>query len=232
MLLLDLGLLLSLYLGWRIAGAYVTRTRGQTPAARPLGHTAGGTLRCRHLGVSAADANARHGARMKVAIKLVAGTHACYVPRRMPTVGRSVCARGPGAFLVTVFVAPEPARAGPIDTSVLVQDRQTGVVILDAKVDLAVRRVGGGDPEVLTRATREQSTNKVLQSGRIDLPTAGSWALRVFVSRGARRIGVRDDRFPVSPAAPRLAAFWPLLLLPPFAVALFALHQALLIRAR
>ena len=80
--------------------------------------------------------------------------------------GGMVCLReGSGAFLVTVFVAPQPVRAGPIDTSVLVQDRQTGVMILDAKVDVAVRRAGGRDPEVLTHATHEQSTNRVLQSG-------------------------------------------------------------------
>jgi hypothetical protein len=145
--------------------------------------------------------------------------------------GGAVCLRETaGAFLVTVFVAPEPVQAGPIDTSVLVQDRQTGVVILDAKVDLAMRRVGSGGHELLTHATREQSTNKVLQSARLDLPTAGSWALRVFVSRG-REESVFATILPVSPAAPRLAAFWPLLLLPPVAAALFALHQALQIRA-
>ena len=136
-----------------------------------------------------------------------------------------------GAFLVTVFVAPQPAQAGPIDTSVLVQDRQTGVVVLDAKVALAVRRVEGGGPEFLTHATREQSTNKVLQSGRIDLPTSGSWALRVFVSRGGEE-SVFATILQVAPATPRLAAVWPLLLLPPFAIAMFALHQTLQIRAR
>ena len=145
--------------------------------------------------------------------------------------GGAVCLReASGPFLVTVFVAPEPAQAGLIDTSVLVQDRQTGVVILDAKVDLAARRVDGAGPEFLTHATRQQSTNKILQSGRIDLPTSGSWALRVFVSRG-REESVFATTLPVSPAAPRLATVWPMLLLAPFAVALFALHQALLMRA-
>jgi hypothetical protein len=138
---------------------------------------------------------------------------------------------GAGAFLVTVFVAPEPVQTGPIDTSVLVQDRQTGVVILDAKVDLAVRRVDGGGPEFFTHATREQSANKILQSGRIDLPASGSWALRVSVSRGGEE-SVFAAIVPVSPAAPRLATVWPLLLLPPFAVALFALHQTLLMETR
>jgi hypothetical protein len=167
---------------------------------------------------------------MKATIKLAAGV--MFAINFAHADGGAVCLReGSGAFLVTVFVAPEPAQAGPIDMSVLVQDRQTGAVILDAKVDLAVRRVGGGDTGLRTRATREQSTNKVLQSGRIDLPTSGLWALRVFVSREGDE-SVFATILPVSPAAPRLIAFWPLLLLPPLAIALFALHQTLLQRAR
>jgi hypothetical protein len=141
--------------------------------------------------------------------------------------GGAVCLREvSGAFLVTVFVAPQPIQVGPIDVSVLVQDRQTGAVILDAKVDLAIRRVDGGGPEFLAHATREQSTNKLLQSGRIGLPTSGSWGLRVSVSHGGEE-SVFATILPVSPAASRLAAVWPLLFLPPFAIALFALHQTL-----
>ena len=107
--------------------------------------------------------------------------------------GGAVCLReGLGVFLVTVFVAPQPIQVGPINAGVLVQDRQTGEVILDAKVDLAIRRVDGGGPEFLAHATHEQSTNKLLKSGRISLPTPGSWGLRVFVSHGRRGIGLRD----------------------------------------
>jgi hypothetical protein len=141
--------------------------------------------------------------------------------------GGAVCLReGSGAFLVTVFVAPQPIQVGPIDVSVLVQDRQTGVVILDAKVDLAIRYVDGGGPEFIAHATQEQSTNKLLKSGRIGLPTSGSWGLRVFVSHGHEQ-SVFATILPVSPAASRLGAVWPLLFLPPFAIALFALHQTL-----
>ncbi len=145
--------------------------------------------------------------------------------------GGAVCLReGLGEFLVTVFVAPQPIQVGPIDASVLVQDRRTGAVILDANVDLAIRRVDGGGPEFLAHATREQSTNKLLKSGRIGLPTSGSWGLRVFVSHGNEE-SVFATILPVSPAPPRLASLWPLLLLPPFAIALFALHQTLSRRA-
>src|SRR5438270_12236899 len=109
--------------------------RRQNPAACALGHTARGTLRYGSLGVSAADANARNDTRMKTSMKLVAAVlfAACLAHADG---GAIVLHERAGAFLVTVFVAPQPAQAGPIDTSVLVQDRQTGVVVLDAKVAL------------------------------------------------------------------------------------------------
>ena len=161
---------------------------------------------------------------MKIAMTLATGT--MFAVSLAHADGGAVCLReGLGAFLVTVFVAPQPIQVGPIDVSVLVQDRQTGAVILDAKVDLALRR-GDGGPEFLAHATREQSTNKLLKSVRVGLPTSGAWGLRVFVSHG-REESVFATILPVSRAAPRLAAVWPLLLLPPLAIALFALHQTL-----
>jgi hypothetical protein len=143
------------------------------------------------------------------------------------TDGGRVCLRETsGVFLVTVFVAPQPLQAGPIDTSVLVQDRETGAVLLDAMVDLAIQRDDGSSHPSLTRATRGQATNKLLQSSTIALPAPGRWALRVSVSRGQKEAAFTTI-LQVAPAASRLAAIWPLLLLPPLGIALFALHQAI-----
>jgi hypothetical protein len=108
-----------------------------------------------------------------------------------------------GPFVVTVFTAPEVPRAGPIDTSVLVQDRDTGAVILDTTVNLELQPIGGTDPSSSIRARLGQAKNRLLQTVTIDVPAPGWWA------------------------APRLATFWPFLILPPLAVGLFALHQTL-----
>jgi hypothetical protein len=141
--------------------------------------------------------------------------------------GGTVCLReASGPFLVTVFVAPAPLRAGPIDMSVLVQDRKTGEVILDATVELAIEPLSGENPRRIARPTREQATNKLLKAVRIDLPAPGWWALRVFVSRGQEE-GVLATRFQVAPATSRASAVWPFLLFPLFAIAVFALHQTL-----
>jgi hypothetical protein len=130
-----------------------------------------------------------------------------------------------GTFLVTVFTAADPLRAGPIDASVLVQDRQTGAVILDATVKLEIQPVSGSSPDFLTFAKSEQATNKLLKAARIDLP-AGSWILRVSVSQGHQAAAFATD-LKVVAAKPRASGIWPLLIIPPFAIGLFALHQML-----
>jgi hypothetical protein len=131
-----------------------------------------------------------------------------------------------GPFVVTVFTAPETLRAGPIDTSVLVQDRETGRVVLDAAVNLAVQPVGGTGARFQTRASHAQARNKLLQAVTVDIPAAGWWTMQISVSRNGVQ-AVVAAKVLVLPAAPRLAGIWPFLMLPPVAIALFALHQAL-----
>jgi len=48
-----------------------------------------------------------------------------------------------GPFMVSVFTAPQPLRAGPADVSVLVQDRASTEVLLDAEVTLTLRPPDG-----------------------------------------------------------------------------------------
>jgi hypothetical protein len=131
-----------------------------------------------------------------------------------------------GRFVVTLFTTPDPLRAGLIDTSVLVQDRETGRVILDATVNLVFQPAGSGSPSLRTRATHGEAKNRLLQAATLRVPAPGWWTVRVFVSRGSDE-AVLATKLMVMPAAPRLAAIWPLLIFPPLAIVLFALHQAL-----
>jgi hypothetical protein len=131
-----------------------------------------------------------------------------------------------GPFLITIFTASDPLRAGPLDLSALVQDGRSGETILDATVDIAIQPLDRDRPTFLTRATHEQATNKLLQAAMINVPTAGRWRVRVEVRHGPDEVTVATE-LQVAPPPPRLAAIWPYLLLPPFAIAAFALHQTL-----
>jgi len=131
-----------------------------------------------------------------------------------------------GPFIISIFTASDPLRAGPIDVSVLVQDCKSGEAILDATVDLALEPLDSDSPRLRARATHEQATNKLLRAAVLNIPAVGRWGLRAVARRGPEEATVVTG-FQVAPPAPRLAAIWPYVLLPPFVIAVFALHQAL-----
>jgi hypothetical protein len=131
-----------------------------------------------------------------------------------------------GPFLVTVFAAPEALRVGLIDMSVLVQDRKTGMVILDTTVNLELQPIPDTNPPFAIRATLGQAKNKLLQAVTIDVPAPGWWAVKTFVRRDREEVALAT-KFLIRPAAPRLATLWPFLIVPPLAIGLFSLHQTL-----
>ena len=157
-------------------------------------------------------------------------------------------ARGP--FSVTVFVAPEAARRGITDVSILVQWRTNGQVVLDADVNLALdppigSTITQSDPvcslplgpgsfplpdatqfPVTVPATRAQASNKLLYAASLNLNAAGDWQLHVSVSRG-----LESARFecllPALKESSKVAGLWPYLAFPPIAIAAFVLNQKL-----
>ena len=127
-----------------------------------------------------------------------------------------------GPFIVTVFTAPVPLRVGPVDISVLLQDRANGQPVLDGEIFVLFRKEGGltvGEP-----ATRELAQNKLLYSALMILPEAGQWELEVRIKREKEATSVFAQ---VSAAAPKpfLLSYWRSLSLPPIFIALFALNQ-------
>jgi cytochrome c oxidase assembly factor CtaG len=84
-----------------------------------------------------------------------------------------------GPFLITVFSDPTPLRVGPVDLSVLVQDGDSGRPILDAEVTVRLQERGTGGPPIITQATRQNATNKLLYAALVNLPAPGLWELQV-----------------------------------------------------
>jgi cytochrome c oxidase assembly factor CtaG len=95
-----------------------------------------------------------------------------------------------GPFLITVFSDPTPLRVGPVDFSVLVQDGDSGRPILDAEVTVRIREHGTGGPSILTQATRQNATNKLLYAAPVNLPAPGLWELQVSTRRQAQAADV------------------------------------------
>jgi hypothetical protein len=122
-----------------------------------------------------------------------------------------------GPYTVTVFSAPTPLRVGPIDLSVLVQ--RDGTPVLDLPVSMVLR---SDETRLEAAATHAAATNKLLYAAPLVLPAAGRWVVNVTV--GVESVGFEMDAEP----ALGVLAFWPYLVLPFVAIALFVLHQWLL----
>jgi len=137
--------------------------------------------------------------------------------------GRVRVRQDAGPFSITVFTAPEPACAGPVDVSVLVQDPASGDAVLDAAVEVVLTSPERGP---VLRANAEPGRNRLLHEAIVALPAPGTWRLDVVVRRGDAS-GTVSTVLPVEPPASRVLSIWPFLAVPPLAVALFALRGRL-----
>src|SRR5262249_28873210 len=66
-----------------------------------------------------------------------------------------------GNYRISVFTAPTPVRAGPVDISVLVQDAATGEVVSGVRVTIKVARRDAPGAAVDQPATTAAATNKL-----------------------------------------------------------------------
>lgn len=84
---------------------------------------------------------------------------------------------------VSVFTSPSPPRVGVLDVSVLVQDADTGKVLLNRPV--RVRAYPLDDPDNLQEASarEELATNKLMQAAHLALDQPGSWRVVVRVEQ-------------------------------------------------
>jgi len=144
--------------------------------------------------------------------------------------GGTVAFRGKaGPYAVTVFTAPTPVRAGPVDVSVLVQDPQ-GEPVPQAQVNVALAPRGGRGPSIHVMATTDAATNKLLRSALFELPRPGRWDVDVAITAGKN---AAHTHFPLEVLEPALVGIalswwdtWPVL-----AIALYTFHQWLVGRA-
>lgn len=146
-----------------------------------------------------------------------------------------------GPFHVTVFTLPPILSAGPVDVTVLVQDRSKLAPLLDANVKLDLTAHGDRDPRknawmppacflnksvALTgiQAKLNHGENRLLYGALVQIPSSGAWQLRINIQRANETEHI-DTLLKVNePASPPLA-YWHLFMLPPLGVLVFLLNQ-------
>jgi hypothetical protein len=134
-----------------------------------------------------------------------------------------------GSYRITVFTAPTPVRAGPVDISVLVQEAVTEEPV--SEVQVAIKAVRRGSPGVglVHPATTEAATNKLYYAAIFDLPEAGWYSVEVSIDGARGKALVHFDLEAAEPLPSWLAMLpwvgWPVL-----AIGLFGIHQFLVRR--
>jgi hypothetical protein len=132
-----------------------------------------------------------------------------------------------GGYRISVFTAPSPFRAGPVDVSVLVQDASTGEPMTQVPVTIRMTRSGG--PALEYPATTGAATNKLFRAAQFELPGAGRWALQVRVD-GRDGPAVIAGEVDAAEPLPRWPEIWPWFAWPTLVIVLFSIHQFLVRR--
>jgi hypothetical protein len=129
-----------------------------------------------------------------------------------------------GRYRISVFTAPTPFRAGPVDVSVLVQDSVTGSPMPHARVTVRMTKIGHAALEY--PATHETATNKLFRAAQFELPGPGRWEMQVHVE-GSHGRAVIGGEVEAAEPLPRWRELWLWIGWPALAIVLFGIHQVL-----
>jgi hypothetical protein len=133
-----------------------------------------------------------------------------------------------GDLIITVFTSPTPLSVGPVDLSLLLQNRNGLDPVLDASVSLVLVHADS-NIEFHARPTREQARNKLLYAAPVMLSKRGQWGIAVTVLRKekeATAVGTLE----VAPAPDRTVSLAGFLAFPPLVIMLFVVRERLLRR--
>lgn len=141
---------------------------------------------------------------------------------------------------VTVFAAPVPLRAGPLDVTFLVQEIPSNQPVTDATISVATQKLSPPSPNPvrlpawcravapgsLLPATTDHSGNRLLQGLYIPLNEPGRWEIKILVTRGPDSFSAPLTLEVADPVEP-LEQWWPLIALVPLCVVIYIWHARL-----
>jgi hypothetical protein len=125
-------------------------------------------------------------------------------------------------FVITVYTASSPLRAGPADISVLIQTRENSEPVLNAQVLIRLHKENG--VMITAQATPASAQNKLLYAATMNIPEAGQWEMEVIIRQGDKTVSIAET-IVVAPSRSVLHSHWQNLALPPLVVFLFVLTQ-------
>jgi len=136
--------------------------------------------------------------------------------------GAAQFTKSAGPFVITVFTSPSPLRAGPVDISLMIQNRDNQQAVLDSVAHVELRKDGA--MSISAEATHEAAQNKLLYAAQMKIPESGVWELEAAIKHGDESANVTGV-ISVAPSNPVVLVYWRSLALPPVFISLFALNQ-------
>ena len=133
-----------------------------------------------------------------------------------------------GDLVVTVFTSPSPLSVGPVDISVLLQQRNGLEPVLDANVFVFLRDMAS-DAEFQAHPTREQASNKLLYAAPVIFSKQGKWEITIAVGRNGKETGVTGF-LEVAPAHDKAVSYAGFIVFPPVMIGLFIVRERLIRR--
>lgn len=133
-----------------------------------------------------------------------------------------------GALVITVFTSPAPLSAGPVDISLLLQNRNGLEPVLDAEVSLLLR-ADALSSEVRAHATREQAQNKLLYAVPVMLAESGKWQVVITILWKGQRTDATGTIY-VAPAPEMAASHWSYIAFTPLMIVIFVVRERLMRR--
>jgi hypothetical protein len=139
--------------------------------------------------------------------------------------GSLVLRKQVGPLTISIFSAPQPLRVGSADLSVMAQQINDRSTILDATVKIDLIKPGADDiSNISVAATHANSTNKLLYTALVTLPSPGVWRVAATVesSRGSAEVAGEIN---VLEQQPPIITYWADFALVPLIVLLFIINR-------
>jgi len=142
--------------------------------------------------------------------------------------GRVQLRQETGDLVITVFTSPTPLSVGPVDLSLLLQNRNGLEPVLDASVSLVLVHADS-NIEFQARPSREQARNKLLYAAPVIFSRPGKWRMSVTVRRNEKEVAAAGT-LDVAPSPGRELSLAGFLAFPPIMIMLFVVRERLLRR--
>ena len=165
-------------------------------------------------------------------IRLVACCGWCFLSAAIMSMASVACGDGGavvfsgehGQLRVTVFAEPVPPRVGPLDLSLLVQDKTSLEVTDDYQATVTLACDADATVDAITLPLdRASATNQLFRAALLDVPVSGSWQVSLTVEGAAPATAAMRFTFPleIAPPQPRIRDVWLWILLPALPLLIF-----------